>query len=108
MFVSMKGERRLPALALSALAFGFAFPGVAAATITIGSNLQHTTFASTGCLPNCTAVLADLSPEAQAPGGVASPVNGTVTTWRLGVGNKSGPTSFRVVRRLPDGTYTGA
>jgi hypothetical protein len=107
MFVSMKGERRLPVLVLVALAIGLVLPGAARATLTIGSNLQHTTFASTSCLPNCTAVLGDLSPEAQAPGGVSSPVNGTVTTWRLGVGNQSGPTSFRIVRRLPDGTYKG-
>lgn len=96
-------------LALVGLALGLlTVPAAARATVTIGSNLQRTTMASTGCFPNCTAVLSGLSADAQAPGGVASPVNGTITTWRLGVGNKSGPTALRVVRALPNGTYTGA
>ncbi|HEX5822515.1 MAG TPA: hypothetical protein VFY30_12185 [Solirubrobacterales bacterium] len=99
---------RVLRLALAALALPLlAIPATAQGTVTIGSGLQRSTMASTSCLPNCTAVLGDLSPDAQASGGVASPVNGTVTTWRLGVGNKAGPTAFRVVRRLPDGTYTG-
>src|SRR5262245_12331612 len=99
MKLSMRVRR--PSLAFAVAALGLlALPATAAATITIGSNLQRTTMASTSCIPNCTAVLGDLAPDAQAPGGVASPVNGTVTTWRLGVGNKSSPTAFRVVRRL--------
>jgi hypothetical protein len=107
MTVSMKRERRPHSIALAILSLALVLPSSAAAAVTIGSDLQHTTFASTSCFPNCTAILGDLSPDAQAPGGVASPVNGTVTTWRLGVGNKSGPTAFRVVHRLPNGTYSG-
>ena len=106
MCVSMTGERRLAGL-VAGLAIALALPGTAAATVTIGSNLQHTTFASTTCFPNCTVALGDLPPDSQAPGGVASPVNGTVTTWRLGVGNNGGATAFRVIRRLPDGSYSG-
>jgi hypothetical protein len=103
----MKREFRSSIVTLVTLAVALLLPSSAAATVTIGSNLEHTTFASTSCFPNCTTVLGDLAPDAQASGGVVSPVNGTVTTWRLGVGNKSGPTAFRVVRRLADGTFTG-
>jgi hypothetical protein len=103
----MKGERRALAAVLASLATALVLPGAAMATVTIGSNLQHTTFASTACLPNCTVILGDLAPDAREPAGIASPVNGTVVRWRLGVGNESSPTAFRVARRLADGTYSG-
>lgn len=103
----MRGDRLLR-LALAAVTLPLlAIPATAQGTVTIGSSLQRSTMTSTSCLPNCTVVLGDLSPDAQASDGVTSPINGTVTTWRLGVGNESGPTAFRVVHRLPDGSYTG-
>jgi hypothetical protein len=85
-----------------------AVPTAAYGTVTIGSSLQHTVDASTSCVPNCTVALTALNPESQAAGGIVSPVDGTVTTWRITAGAKSGPTAFRVIRRLDGGTYEGA
>jgi hypothetical protein len=95
-------------LTLAALAVAlFSLPATAQATLTVGSSLMRTANASTSCLPNCTVALTALNPELQAADGIASPVNGTVTTWRIVAGNKSGPTAFRVIRPLAGGTYTG-
>jgi hypothetical protein len=80
----------------------------AEATVTIGSNLGRAPNVNTGCDPSCTRVEASLAPTAVAPGGLASPVNGTVVTWRIRVGSTTGPATFRVVRRFPGDLASGA
>jgi hypothetical protein len=83
-------------------------PATAQATVTIGSNLGRVPTVLTGCDPSCTRVGASLAPTAIAPGGLASPVNGTVVTWRIRVGGSSAPATFRVVRRFPGDLASGA
>jgi hypothetical protein len=82
-----------------------AMPAAASATITIGSNLGREPDVGTSCNPSCTQVQASLSSALSAPGGVVSPVNGTVVMWRVrtGVTNTS-PSALQVVRVLANGT----
>jgi hypothetical protein len=93
---------------LVALALAMLAPAAARGTVTIGSNLGRVPNVLTGCDPSCTRVPASLTPAALAAGGVSSPVNGTVVTWRIRVGNSSAPVRFRVVRRFPGDLGTGA
>jgi hypothetical protein len=99
---------RAKATALLALVAAVLAPTGAWGTVTIGSNLGRAPNVTTGCDPSCTRVGASLTPAAIAPGGLASPVNGTVVTWRIRVGSSTAPATFRVVRRLPGDLATGA
>jgi hypothetical protein len=101
--------RRAAQFALaSALAAALLAPAAAQGTVTIGSNLGRVPTVFTGCDPSCTRVGASLTPAAVAPGGLPSPVNGTVVTWRIRVGNTSAPATFRVIRRFAGDLATGA
>src|SRR5829696_916370 len=90
------------------LAAMMATPTQAFGTVTIGSNLGRVPTVTTGCDPSCTRVGASLAPTAVAPGGLASPVNGTVVTWRIRTGSSTAPATFRVVRRFPGDLASGA
>jgi hypothetical protein len=85
-----------------------AFPSVGHGAVTVGSNLNLDPQLAQAC-PGCTFVLTVPESGNTAPGGVISPVNGTVTTWRIrrGGGGSAG-IAFRVVRPLGGGLYTGA
>ena len=88
-----------------------AVPATAQATLTIGSNLGRAPegiMSSFGCSPPCTLSQDTLSADRQAPGGLVSPVNGTITRWRIGAAGASSPTSLRVIRPLGGGLFTGA
>jgi hypothetical protein len=100
---------RLVRLALGALAVPLLLlPAAAQATVTIGSDLGRAGNASTSACAGgvCTFAIGALAPDRQAAGGIASPVNGTVTTWRIRAGISSGPAALRVVRPLAGGLYS--
>jgi hypothetical protein len=98
-------RKAMPFVALLAV---LSISAEANATVTIGSNLGRAPTVLTGCDPSCTRVGASLAPTAVSPGGLASPVNGTVVTWRIRVGSSAAPTTFRVVRRFPGDLASGA
>lgn len=100
---------RVLRLALAALALPLlAIPATAQSTVTIGSSLQRAANASTGgCVGGtCTFAIGALDGDRQASDGISSPVNGTITTWRIGTGISTGPAALRVVRPLAGGLYT--
>jgi hypothetical protein len=89
-----------------AMAIGVAalLPATAQGTVTIGSNLNRVpiaSFAGTNTLLN-----SELPTSYQAPGGLTSPVNGTVTLWRL-LSTSSGTAGFQVVHPLGGNLFTG-
>jgi hypothetical protein len=97
-------------LGLAGLAAAFLVaPTGASGTVTIGSNLGREPTGNASCSP-CTFTfgVASLSPAALAPGGLVSPVNGTVVTWRIRVGQDNSLVNFRVIKRLGGGLGTGA
>jgi hypothetical protein len=76
--------------------------------VTIGSNLANAgPFTNQNCTTPCTTANLALSPSASAPGGVSSPVNGTITSYRVRSGS-SGNISLRVLRPVSALTFTGA
>jgi hypothetical protein len=84
-------------------------PAAAEGTVTIGSNLGRAPDAGLGCgAPRCTLVPGSMSAGAAAPGGLVSPVNGMVVTWRVRTGTSTNASEFRVVRLLADGTATAS
>jgi hypothetical protein len=87
-----------------------AVPTAAQGVVTIGSNLGRAPDGPPGCLSGtCTYAISTSFPVANAvPDGVTSPVNGTVTTWRIRAGASTTPTAFRVIRPLGAGLFTGA
>ena len=100
------GKRLLiPALAGIAL-LAAAVP--AQATVTIGSNLA-TPHADNmpGCNVACTAANIILPAANRAPGGLTSPVNGTVTSWRVRA-NTGLNLQLRLLRLTGAGAFTGA
>jgi hypothetical protein len=80
----------------------------AGATVTIGSNLARAPNLGSDYTPRPTFSNFLLAPDRQAPGGVSSPVNGTVVQWRIRVGDSTGVTNLRIIRPLGDGFFTGA
>ena len=105
----MRGKALLTAgLIAAALA---ASAGSAQAAVTIGSNLAASPAMSNapGCevdaIP-CTATNLSLPSANLAPGGLLSPVNGTVTSWKLGA-TMANTISLQVVRPVSGTTYTG-
>jgi hypothetical protein len=85
-----------------------AFPAGSTATVTIGSNLGRDPGVSPSCTDVCTNSQFSLGVGRQAPGGLTSPVNGTVVLWRISVGVNTEATSFRVIRPLGGNLFTGA
>jgi len=80
-------------------------PASAHATVTIGSNLGRAPNAGQGCgVTRCTLVPTSLPADAAAPGGLVSPVNGTVVIWHVRTGASTTPDELRVVRLLADGS----
>jgi hypothetical protein len=82
-------------------------PAAAQGTVTIGSSLQRAPNTSTSSCPGgpCTLAISALDGDRQASDGVSSPVNGTITTWRIRAGSTSGLAALRVVRPLAGGLY---
>jgi len=83
----------------------------ARATVTIGSNLASA-YADNmpGCGTagvTCTATNLGLPAANQAPGGLTSPVNGTVTRWRVRA-NTGTNLRLRILRPAGAGAFTGA
>jgi hypothetical protein len=91
-----------------AVAMSLIVPASAHGTVTIGSNLGRPPTLGLGCVATCTFAPASLPAASLASGGLTSPVNGRVVTWRIRMGSNSGPDAFRVIRRASDGSATGA
>jgi hypothetical protein len=99
---------RLPlASLLAALLLGVSV-SPAAAVVTIGSNLGREPDSSANYSPRPTFSNVALAPNLQAPGGLSSPVNGTVVRWRIRVGDSTRPTNLRIIRPLGGGFFTAA
>ncbi len=99
--------RFAPAALLAALLLGGSV-SPARATVTIGSNLARVPDSAANYSPRPTFSNSALAPGLRAPGGVSSPVNGTVVRWRIRVGASTRLTNFRIIRPLGGGLYTGA
>jgi hypothetical protein len=82
--------------------------GAAQGAVTIGSNLATPdTTNAPGCNNPCTVTNLALPPASTAPGGLNSPVNGTVTSWRVRA--NAGPNlRLRILKPGGGTTYTGA
>jgi hypothetical protein len=105
----MWGRPKLAALIATALALFV--PSAAQGAVTIGSNLGRAPEgapSSYGCAPSCTLTQTTLAADRVAPGGLVSPVNGTVVLWRIRVAGGSTPTALRVIKSLGDEQFTGA
>jgi len=99
--------RRISLLAVLA---GFAVAAnalPAGAMVTIGSNLGRQPDVSSQYDPRPTFANFALAPDRQAPGGLASPVNGTVVRWRIRVGSSTEVTNFRVIAPLAITYFAG-
>jgi hypothetical protein len=103
----MAAMRRKGFLAVGLVAAALAAAGPAQGAVTIGNNLTND--ASTnmpGCNIACTATNLTLPDSSLAPGGLTSPVNGTVTSWRLRA-NAAPNVRLRILRRGAGDTFTG-
>jgi hypothetical protein len=80
----------------------------AGAVVTIGSNLARMPNSAANYSPRPTFSNVSLPSDRQAPGGLSSPVNGTVVRWRIRVGDSTRITNFRIIRPLGRGLFTGA
>jgi hypothetical protein len=80
----------------------------AGAVVTIGSNLARQPDISSDYTPRPTFTNISLASTRQAPGGLSSPVNGTVVRWRIRVGDSSRGTNLRIIRPLGGGLFAGA
>jgi hypothetical protein len=109
-FHCLGGKRRLARLALAA---SFAVLLLAAsvapawAVVTIGSNLARAPNSAANYSPRPTFSNVSLASDRRAPGGISSPVNGTVVRWRIRVGDSTRVTNFRIIRPLGGGSFTG-
>ncbi len=85
-----------------------ALAGTAQGAVTIGSNLPEPNGFTNmpGCTIACTATNLTLPTASQAPGGLTSPANGTVTSWRLGA-NTAPNVRLRILRPAGALTFTG-
>jgi hypothetical protein len=103
---------RAKVAALLALAIALLVPAGAPATVTIGSNLGRAPNApSLICVAggDCSNIQLTLDGSLQAPNGIVSPVNGTITTWRIRSGTGSSlPVALRVVKPLSVNLFTSA
>jgi hypothetical protein len=100
-------ERLAVASLLAALLLGVSV-SPAAAVVTIGSNLGREPDSSASYDPRPTLSNTALASTLRAPGGVTSPVNGTVVRWRIRVGDFTQATNLRIIRPLGGGLFTGA
>ncbi len=76
--------------------------------VTIGSSLATPGNDNMpGCNIPCTTANLSLIAANQAPGGLVSPTNGTVTSWRVGSGSSGNLVSLRVLRPGPSLSFTG-
>ena len=90
------------------LALGCVLSGGAQGAVTIGSNLTGPADEiNPGCSAACTIVNTAIPTDA-APGGLVSPVNGTVTSWRFKSVTAGGSISLRVLRPAGGSSFTGA
>jgi hypothetical protein len=80
----------------------------AGAAVTIGSNLARIPNSAANYTPRPTFSNVSLALNRQAPGGLSSPVNGTVVRWRIRVGDSTRVSNLRIVRPLGRGLFTGA
>jgi hypothetical protein len=80
----------------------------AGAVVTIGSNLARVPDTAANYSPRPTLSNVSLASNRRAPGGLSSPVNGTVVRWRIRVGDYTRITNFRIIRPLGSGLFTGA
>ena len=96
-------------LAFSAL---MASAGPAAASVTIGNNLAGGGVLTNtpGCAVDCTVTTQPPTgnPGVEAPGGLRSPIDGIVTSWRFASGSAGNQVSLRVLRLAGGLAYTGA
>lgn len=96
--------------ALFAAATVLAAAPSAEGAVTIGSNLGREPNTNYLCnLSGCTAFQGALPADSQAAGGLVSPINGTVTVWRIrttSFGNT--PAALRIIRPLAGNLFTGA
>ena len=105
------GNRRVKPLALAALPAALLLAASvppAGAVVTIGSNLARVPNSAANYSPRPTFSNSALAPDLRAPGGVSSPVNGTVVRWRIRVGDSTRVTNLRIIRPLGGGMFTGA
>jgi hypothetical protein len=100
--------RRFAPTALLAVLLLAASVPPAGAVVTIGSNLAREPDSAANYSPRPTFSNSALAPNLRAPGGVSSPVNGTVVRWRIRVGNSTRVTNLRIIRPLGGGLFTGA
>jgi hypothetical protein len=101
----MAVRRALPAALIAAASLATA--GSAHAAVMIGSGLANGASESApGCAVPCTTVNTALTTQTAA-NGLASPVNGTVISWRFRSVNAGGSVSLRVLRAVGGVTFTG-
>ena len=105
-----RNRRHLERFALTSLAALLLTATVspAGAAVTIGSNLAREPDSAANYSPRPTFSNVSLASDRQAPGGVSSPVNGTVVRWRIRVGDSTRVTNLRIIRPLGGGLFTGA
>jgi hypothetical protein len=104
-------KRHLKRFALAALLAALllaASVSPAGAVVTIGSNLAREPNWGSDYSPRPTFSNVSLASDRQAPGGLSSPVNGTVVRWRIRVGDSTRVTNLRIIRPLGAGLFTGA
>jgi len=90
------------------LATGFTSGAHAQAAVTIGTNLTGPADEiNPGCSVACT-VINTAVPSDTAPGGLASPVNGTVTSWRFKSVTAGGSIAMRILHPVGGSTFTGS
>jgi hypothetical protein len=90
------------------LALGFALGGSAQGAVTIGSNLTGPADEiNPGCSVACT-IMNLAVPTDTAPGGLTSPVNGTVTSWQFKSVTAGGSIALRILRPAGGNSFTGA
>ena len=101
-------RRRSSLLVGLTLAAGFTFGAHAQAAVTIGTNLTGPADEiNPGCSVACT-VMNVAVPSDTAPGGLASPVNGTVTSWQFKSITAGGSIALRILHPAGGPSFTGA
>jgi hypothetical protein len=101
-------RRRLAFAAFLATLLLVASVSPAGAVVTIGSNLAREPNSGADYSPRPTFSNVALASGLRAPGGLSSPVNGTVVRWRIRVGDSTRVTNLRIIRPLGAGLFTAA
>jgi hypothetical protein len=100
--------RRGSLLLAGLTALAFAFGGSAQGAVTIGTNLTGPADEiNPGCSVACTTMNLAV-PSDTAPGGLTSPVNGMVTSWRFKSVTAGGSIALRILRPAGGDSFTGA